>query len=436
MRNRSALAALSLAIGLALLTSGGAGAQLWPFGEKQKEAPRPPVQPPLQQQTQAKREKVPVPPVVAAPARVAKTTAEERRKIAINSNTVGLAAGRIEGAPLQFAGELARVLDDGDNMRVLPIVTRGIFDNVFDLLYLKGVDAAIVYGDVLEHFKKTPEISGISKRINYLASLFPSELHIFVRPEINSLQDLAGKKVNFNTQGTAAAYSGPIIFERLGIKVDATFNPHTNAMQEMRKGDSYAATVWVSSKPLQPFLKGNWPPGFKFLSVPYTDALEYYLPAELEHEDYPAIIPQGQKVSTIAVPAVLAVYDWPEDTDRHRRMVKFVDYLFERLPTLQKEPGFHKSWKDVNLGASVPGWTRFKPLTDRIQKVEREKPRAAAPAVPAEAAKAVPAVKGAQTSASAEEAARLKATRAAPGNPAEQERLFREFLEWRKRQGQ
>jgi hypothetical protein len=33
-----------------------------------------------------------------------------------------------------------------------------------------------------------------------------------VRPEIESLQDLAGKKVNFNTQGTAAAYSGPLIF--------------------------------------------------------------------------------------------------------------------------------------------------------------------------------------------------------------------------------
>ena len=353
---------------------------------------------------------------------------EARRKEAINSNTVGLAAGRIEGAPLRFAAELARVLDDGDNMRVLPIVTRGIFDNVFDLLYLRGVDAAIVYGDVLEHFKRNPDISGISRRINYLASLFPSELHIFVRPEINSLKDLEGKAVNFNTEGTAAAYSGPIIFERLGIKVNAKFDPHTSAMQQLRKSDMYAATVWVSSKPLPPFLRTDWPQGFKFLSVPYSDNLEYYLPAYLEHEDYPALIPKGSRVATIAVPAVLAVYDWPTDTERYRRMVRFVDYLLERLPKLQTEAGYHKNWKDVNLAAAVPGWQRFRPLTERLERAERERPKSSSAASAAGAT--------AQLPSAAEDAARQQAARAAPGNPAEQERLFKEFLEWRRRQQQ
>lgn len=369
-------------------------------------------------------------PAIRPPVR---SDSEAKRKEAINSNTVGLAAGRIEGAPLQFAAELARVLDDGDNMRVLPIVTRGIFDNVFDLLYLRGVDAAIVYGDVLEHFKKNPEISGISRRINYLASLFPSELHIFARPEINSLADLAGKRVNFNTEGTAAAYSGPIIFQRLGIKVDAKFNPHTVAMQEMKKGDAYAATVWVSSKPLPQFVKGDWPQGFKFLPVPYAESLEYYLPTYLEHEDYPALVAKGSRVPTIAVPAVLAVYDWPVDTERYRRMVRFVDYLVERLPKLQSDPGYHKNWKDVSLSAAVPGWQRFRPLAERIEKVERERPRAAAPPAAANAGGATAQLPAA---AAAEEAARRQAVRAAPGDPAEQERLFKEFLEWRRRQQQ
>ncbi len=311
--------------------------------------------------------------------------------------------------------KMPRVLDDGDAMRVLPIVTRGIFDNVFDLLYLRGVDAAIVYGDVLEHFKKNPDIAGISRRINFLASLFPSELHIFVRPEIASLKDLEGKPVNFNTEGTAAAYSGPIILERLGIKVDAKFAAHSVAMQEMRKGPAYAATVWVSSKPLAPFLKGEWPAGFKFLPVPYADALEYYLPAYLEHDDYPGLVPKGERISTIAVPAVLAVYDWPADTDRHRRMVRFVDYLFDRLPQLQTKPGFHKAWKDVNLAASVPGWKRFGPLQERLDKAAKALATAPAPA--------------------AADVARRQATRAAPEDPAQQERLFLEFLEWRRRQG-
>jgi TRAP-type uncharacterized transport system substrate-binding protein len=356
--------------------------------------------------------------------RAKRHTSEARRKEAINSNTVGLAAGRIEGAPLRFAAEMARVLDDGDNMRVLPIVTRGIFGNVFDLLYLRGVDAAIVYGDILDHFKKNPEIAGIPRRINYIASLFPAELHIFARPEIKSLKDLEGKPVNFNTHGTAAAYSGPIMLERLGIKVDAKFDPHTIAMQEMKKSDKYAATVWVSSKPMAPFLRGKWPEGFKFLPVPYTDALEYYMPAYLEHQDYPALVPEGQRVATIAVPAVLAVYDWPADTERYRRMVRFVDYLFERLPKLQNEPGYHKNWKDVNLAASVPGWTRFQPLTDRLERAQRERPKA----LPSAARMGLPT--------SSEDVIRRQVSRAAPGDPAEQERLFHEFLEWRRRQQQ
>lgn len=350
----------------------------------------------------------------------AQASAEAKRKEAINSWTVGLAAGRTEGAPLQFAAELARVLDDGDNMRVLPIVTRGPFDNIFDLLYLRGVDAAIVYSDILEHFKKNPEVAGIEKRINFLVNLFPSELHVFVRPEIKTLADLNGKPVNFNTQGTAAAYSGPIMFEQLGIKVDAKFVPHTVAMEEMRKSDAFAATVWVSSKPLQPFLKGNFPPGFKFLPVEYNDKLDYYLPSYLEHADYPALIPEGQRIPTISVPALLAVYDWPAETDRHRRMVRFVDYLIERFPKLQTEAGYHPKWKDVSLAANIPGWQRFKPLQDKLDLISQ----GGRPALPASgrAAEIDPTL------------ARRQVQRAAPGNAAEQDRLFKQFIEWSKQQ--
>ena len=279
----------------------------------------------------------------------------------LNAWTVGLAAGRIEGAPLRFAAELARVLDDGDNMRVLPIVTRGIFDNVFDLLYLRGVDAAIVHGDVLEHFKKDQKISGIERRINYLMPLFPSEVHVFVRPEITKLEELAGKVVNFNTQGTAAAYSGPIIFERLGINIEPRFVPHPVALGEMAKNDKYAAAVFVSTKPLDPFVKRKWPEGFKFLPVPLTQALEeYYLPAQLEAADYPGLIPEGQKVHTVAVPMVLAVYNWRNDAERQQRLARLVDYLFERFTKLQTEPGYHPQWSEVNLAAIVPGWQRFR----------------------------------------------------------------------------
>jgi hypothetical protein len=121
------------------------------------------------------------------PARRAQTYAERQDKI--NAWTVGLAAGLIEGAPLRLATEMSRVVDDGENLHVLPIVTRGPTENLNSLLYLRGVDLAIINSDSLDEYKVA--FPDIRLHVKYLLSLFPSELHIFVRPEIQSLQDLA-----------------------------------------------------------------------------------------------------------------------------------------------------------------------------------------------------------------------------------------------------
>src|SRR5947208_825117 len=180
----------------------------------------------------------------------AQSDAEAEIRDRINAWTIGLAGGLLEGAPIRFATEIARVVNDGGNMQVLPIVTRGPTENVNDLLYLRGVDTAIINSDSLEEYKS--QVPQIQQRITYLLNLFPSELHIFVRPEVKSLSDLAGKKVNFNTQGTAAAYSGPLIFSRLGLEVEKTFIPHPVALEQLRRGE-IAGVVLVTYKPVEPF---------------------------------------------------------------------------------------------------------------------------------------------------------------------------------------
>src|SRR5207253_3619931 len=239
----------------------------------------------------------------------AQSDAEAEIRDRINAWTIGLAGGLLEGAPIRFATEIALALNDGGEMHVLPIVTRGPTENVDDLLYLKGVDTAIINSDALEEYKS--QVPQIRERITYILNLFPSELHVFVRPEIRTLADLAGKKVNFNTQGTAAAYSGPLIFSRLGISVEKTFIPHQVALEQMRKGEM-AAVLFITSKPVDAFVRGRWEPGFKFLPVNYESKFEdYYLPAELEASEYPNLIKQGERVSTIAVPTVLVAFNWP-----------------------------------------------------------------------------------------------------------------------------
>jgi TRAP-type uncharacterized transport system substrate-binding protein len=296
----------------------------------------------------------------AAAARKADIAAKER----VNAWTVGLAGGFIEGAPLRLAAEIARVVNEEGKLRVIPIVTPAT-ENVNSLLYLRGVDAAIINTDVLDEYKA--QVPHIERRLVYILSLFPSELHIFARPEIRSLEDLRGKKVNFNTQGTAAAYSGPLIFSRLGLNVEKMFIPHQVAFEQMKRGE-ISAVVFVTSKPVDAFLKGRWDSGFKFLPVEYDAKFEdYYLPSSLEAADYPNLVPKGERIATIAVPTILAAYNWPEQSDRYRRMARLVDHLFSRLDKLQS-PGFDPKWKDVNLRANVPGLGRFRPAQEWLDR--------------------------------------------------------------------
>jgi len=301
-----------------------------------------------------------------SPAGVNETEIRDR----LNNWTIGLAGGLLEGAPIHFATEIARVVNDGGTMHVLPVVTRGPTENVNDLLYLRGIDAAIINSDSLDEYKS--QVPMIRERISYLISLFPSELHIFVRPEIKSLADLAGKKVNFNTQGTAAAYSGPLIFSRLGVDVDKMFIPHPLALEQMKRGE-IAAVVFVTSKPVDAFVKGKWEGGYKFLPVEFGPKFEdYYLATSLESSDYPNLIAKGERIPTISVPTILAAYNWRPSSPRYRKVARFVDELFGRIDKL-KAPGFDPKWKEVDVTSRVPGLDRFQAAQEWLDRANPSK---------------------------------------------------------------
>jgi TRAP-type uncharacterized transport system substrate-binding protein len=303
--------------------------------------------------------------------------AMQSAKAKLNAWTVGLAGGLLEGAPIRFATEIARVADEGDALHVLPIVTRGPTENVEALLYLRGVDAAIINSDALEQFRTL--VPNIDQRISYILNLFPSDLHVFVRPEIQSLADLRGKRVNFNTPGTTAAYSGPLIFNRLKLEVDKTFIPHPAALEQMRRGEGgMAGVVFVTSKPVDAFARGRWDSGFKFLPVE-SDDLGLYTPSVLTSQDYPQLIREGQEVPTVSVSTILAAYNWPKGSDRYARMARLVDHLFSRLGQLQA-PGFHPAWRDVNVTAQVPGLRRFAAAQEWIDRNRGNLQRGAASA--------------------------------------------------------
>lgn len=384
---------VGLAAGLLALSHTVAIAQ-----DTQVPAPRPTAEPIVVAQAQ---------PRPVGPSGRQLTEAELRERI--NAWVVGVAAGKLEGAPIRLVEEISRVLDDGNEMQILPIITRGPSYNVHALLYLRGIDLAVVNGDVLDYFGKQQNIPRIRSRINYITQLFNSELHVVARPEINSIDDLKGKEVNFNTKGTSAAFTGTIIFDRLKIGAKKTYIPHPVAMRQMIKGERFAAVVFVTAKPVRPLVRLNWPKGFKILPVPFNDAVsDTYLPATLTAKEYPKLMEEGTTVDTLSVPTLLAAFNWSSRNPRQKIVSRFVDYLFERFDRLRKPP-FHPKWRQINLAAKIPGWNRLPAVEQKLAEFNRQRQAKIPPAF------------------------RARAERLVPDNPQAQQELFEEFLKWYRR---
>jgi uncharacterized protein len=294
--------------------------------------------------------------------------AEKAIKDRKNAGTVGLASGQLGGAYPTLAEEIAKVLEDGDNLRVIPMLTKGSAGNVEDLLYLRNVDVALTKSESLDAFKSSTKIN-LKERIRYIARLYDSELHILARPEIHSIEDLRGKKVNLGLPGNASHTTVPIVMKALGIDVEMLKLDYAVGLDMMKKGE-VAATMRVVGKPGDTFNKVPGDAGFHFLSISTAQYAEHfaqnYVIGELRNKDYPQLIPEGETVFTIAVPELLAVYNWPRGTDRYRRLERFTAGFFKNFHKLREGP-FHAKWKDVNLAATVPGWTRSE-VAERMLK--------------------------------------------------------------------
>ena len=285
-----------------------------------------------------------------------------------NSGTVGIACGQLGAAYPTLAQDMAKVLDDGDNLRVIPMITYGSVGNIEDLLYLRNVDVAFTKSDNFEYFKKTLNVN-MRNRIHYITRLYDAEMHILVRPEIQTLEDLRGKKINIGTSGNAAHTTGPIVMKALGIDVEMIKVDHAIGLEMMKKGE-IAAAMRVGGKPMDTFTKVEEGSGFRFLSISTSQYAQHfadrYVLGQLTAKDYPKLITEGETITTIAVPEILAVYNWPKGTDRYQRVEKFIVSFFRNFNKLQEKP-FHEKWKDVNLAATIPGWTRSE-IAERMLK--------------------------------------------------------------------
>jgi TRAP transporter TAXI family solute receptor len=298
----------------------------------------------------------------------AETASRESFRQKMNENSLVLVCGSLGAPYIQLGHDISVVVNDADNLRVLPVVSDGAFTNVRDVLYLRGVDLGITTVQTLNALKTSGEYGpNIDRLLTYIAPLSVDTLHVLARPGINSIYDLKGKKVSFNSKGSGTARFTPAVFKALGIPVEEVTMAQGDAIQAMRDG-TLDATTCSCPMPLPAFpnVRPEW--GFKFLDVPYGPQFERdYFPATITNENYPNLVAKDRKVETLATSTILISFNWPRNTDRYRRTEKFVDAFFTKYEELRKPPR-HPAWRDVNFAATIRGWQRFPAAQEWIER--------------------------------------------------------------------
>lgn len=286
----------------------------------------------------------------------------------INSGTVGIISGGITGTYVRIAADLATAFDEGYDLRVLPVIGKGSVRNTEDLLYLRGIDVAIVQSDVLDFFKRAELVSNIDGRIRYITKLYNEEVHVLAQAKHRTIDDLGGGRVNFGTEGSGTFMTSGIVFDGLGINVDVTTHPEPIALEKLRSGE-IDALVFVGGKPLSLLEQVSSDEQLRLLAIPAERVKGAYLPAELTADAYPRLITPNAPVPTVAVSAVMAAYNWPQGHPRATKVSRFIDSFFAHFDRLM-EPPFHPKWQEVDLKAEVPGWQRLV-LADEVLQAKQ-----------------------------------------------------------------
>jgi TRAP transporter TAXI family solute receptor len=286
----------------------------------------------------------------------------------VNDNVLFIMGGQPGATFSQLAHDISVVVEDGNNLRVLPVIGGAAVQNVEDVLYLRSIDMAVTTQEAMNHLKATGELGPhLDQQLTYIATLFPNPLHILARGGARSIRDLNGKRVNFNNKGSATAQFVPKIFKTLGVEAEEFYMAQGDALEKLRRGE-IDATICSCPAPVPAYASVKPDSGLRFVTVPYEKSIQaLYLPASIRNEDYPALV--DKEVDTIAAITVLISYNWPKDSVRYKRTEKFVNAFFSKFDEFHKPPR-HPLWKEVSLGASIPGWTRF-PAAEEWLKNQR-----------------------------------------------------------------
>jgi hypothetical protein len=206
--------------------------------------------------------------------------------------------------------ELAERLGQIGKMRVLPIAGHGGAENVRDLLYLRGVDLAILNSDMLAYLDQARQYPDARRRIRYVTQLLDQKVYLLARKEFSNIEDLRGRRVVVLSRSGGSYTTAIALFGLLKIEV-ALQLPGPDAILGDAGFPDFDAALLLGSELSRLRVGAQLREDFRLLPIIMTPALQKaYLPAVIDAQEIPGFALTERNLDTVAVSTLLTVFDW------------------------------------------------------------------------------------------------------------------------------
>lgn len=258
---------------------------------------------------------------------------------------VGIASGNTTGTNHPMVEDVIKVCSTPTNP-ITNVLSDGSLDNLAKVYQDPSAQFGIVQADAATYQQ------GIDKRmmskIMMVFPFFSVEMHLIAKDgsPINSLADLAGKRVVEGPEGSGTWVTVQMIKLLTGIKWTGFYASQADGMKAVTGGQADAEFI-VAGAPVG-IIKTT--PGIKLVPIkdPKLDAFGLYTKTLLPTGIYPSM--KGS-LNTYKVDNMLVTYAFK--TERQKEIGDLVTCITRNVERLQTEkkadgtPAFHPKWKDV-----------------------------------------------------------------------------------------
>jgi uncharacterized protein len=276
---------------------------------------------------------------------------EDLRSQKLNQSTIGLLAStpELSGNVL----DIADAMDHTDGLRILPIIGRGSLQSINDLLFLRGVDVALLSSDSLAFVKKHDLYKEETGKVAYMAKLANLNVIVLARKDIAGIENLTGLRVATGPANSDEFVAAELIFDAIGMPYERVPTTGKNSVAALLDGRIDAA-VFTGAASVQLLNAIKAKSGLHILPLSLPESLaDTYSPAILDSKEFPNLIPDGTIVETVAAALILGVFDWPDRTERFYKLRKFNKALLSTYLATRN------SDQSTNFSAAVPGWKQY-----------------------------------------------------------------------------